>query len=172
MSFETEDRLMTAAMIMLLVGAAMAFLGLGVLAIRAAFGEFGSVGKADGREAVESAAAGKDRMAAGLDGTDGNGIVGPSKEIRFKGTSTDAQLDHREGDVSDVRHDHLAVVTPSTDPGNHGRLRDVPKLLPTNGTPGEASRDYGAESSKSCAARHDPLDKRVFHGGDYSKSER
>lgn len=170
MRIETEDRLMTAAIIMLLVGAAMTFLGLGVLAIKAAFGEFGSVGKADpGGAAGVSPVEGNRHVVAGLDGThraDGRADIPKTALYRLAGNP---RVNDREGDVSDVRHEDRPCADAVVEPFLHGCLRDVPELLPTNGTPGETSRDHGAEGSKSCAARHDPLDKRVFHGGDYSK---
>ena len=177
MSVETEDRLMTAAMIMLLVGAAMAFLGLGVLAIGAGIAELGSVCKADGREAVESAAAGKDSMAAGVHCADWRGLYGGRKEIRLEDTPTDTHLDHREGDVSDIGHDDLTAAPATVEPGRDRGPGDVAQLLSPDGAPrevrGEAGDGGRAECAKSrdCgAARHNPLDKRVFHAGDYSKS--
>lgn len=66
---ETEDKIMFAAMIMLMVAAAMMFLGLCLMTIGIAITEFGSVGKANpGGAACVSPVEGNRHMVARLDG--------------------------------------------------------------------------------------------------------
>ena len=173
---ETEDKIMSAAMIVLMLGAAMTFLGLGLLAIGIAIAEFRSVGKADsGSAACVSPVEGNRSVAAGLDGARrSEGVTGQSKAAlgRFVGNPC---VNDREGDMADVRHEDRPCADAVVEPLLHGRLRDVPKLLPADGTPGEICGDggdgcraEGAKRRKRGAERHDPLGGRVFHGGDYS----
>ena len=161
--------LLLVSFVMVLAGAAMIFGAVGFMAFR-------SICKADGREAVEAAAAGKDSMAAGVHCADWRGLYGGRKEIRLEDTPADTHLDHREGDVSDIGHDDLTAAPATVEPGRDRGPGDVAQLLSPDGAPREVRGEAGDGGRAECAksrdcgtARHNPLDKRFFHGGDYSK---
>ena len=181
MNIETEDRIISVAMIMMIVGAAMAliactfaFVALGLTLLK-----YGTVCEADpcpsgcGRM-IET------RVAARGNSTDGR-IVWESKSAGKSGTVNhgvaDTYRNDGKRDGADVGDDDIIRCDNPVAPYRlDGGARNVAKFLPAERSPGEVGgncrdggSDTGAERRESCAARHDPLDKRVFHGGDYSK---
>lgn len=171
MSFETEDRLMTAAMFMLLVGAAMAliactfaFVALGLTLLKD-----GTVCETDpcpsgcGR-AIET------RVAAGRDGANWR-IIRQSKPGGKAGPVqrdvADTYFDDGERDGADVGDDDFIrrnnpIILPDR---LDGGMRNVAKLLPAERSPGEVGcnrrdggRETGAESRECGSEGHDPLD--------------
>lgn len=183
MSFETEDRLMTAALIMMMVSAAMALIAAAVVFIAGGLIllKDGTVSETDpcpsgcGR-AIET------RVAARGNSTDGR-IIWDSKSGGKTGSVqrgvTDANFDDGKGHAPDVGDDDLirrnkaSVVPYRLD----GGAWDFAKLLPAERSPGEVGgncrdggSDTGAERRESGATGHDPLGSRdFFHGAEYSK---
>lgn len=183
MNIETEDRLMSVAMIMMIVGVVMMLLAeiFVFVAIGLTLLKDGTVSETDpcpsgcGR-AIET------RVAARGNSTDGR-IIWDSKSGGKTGSVqrgvTDANFDDGKGHAPDVGDDDLirrnkaSVVPYRLD----GGAWDFAKLLPAERSPGEVGgncrdggSDTGAERRESGATGHDPLGSRdFFHGGDYSK---
>jgi len=180
---ELEDRIMSGAMIMTMVSAAMAliactfaFVALGLTLLKD-----GTVCEADpcpsgyGR-AVEA------RVAARRDAPDRR-IVWESKSAGKPGTVDHGVADayrndgKRDGaDIGDddfIRRNNPVILPDRLD----GGVRNVAKFLPAERSPGEVGcnrRDggggTGTKRRESGATGHDPLDNRnFFHGADYSK---
>lgn len=175
----TEDRMMLAALTMMIVGVAMMlfaavfmFVGVGIALLKG-----GAVGEADQGRAVVVEAALEDGASAGMNG--GNVVVRVRTrgERRLDAPAVDADLHDGEGDVADVGDDDLAAAEPPAEPGRDAGAGEVAKLLSADGTPGEVGGDCGhgcggagSERGERGAAGHDPLDDASgVHGGNYTK---
>ena len=183
MNIETEDRLMSVAMIMMIVSVVMMLLAeiFVFVAIGLTLLKDGTVSETDpcpsgcGR-AIET------RVAARGNSTDGR-IIWDSKSGGKTGSVqrgvTDANFDDGKGHAPDVGDDDLirrnkaSVVPYRLD----GGAWDFAKLLSAERSPGEVGgncrdggSDTGAERRESGATGHDPLGSRdFFHGAEYSK---
>jgi len=167
-----EDRIMSAAQTMILVGVALVLFAavfmVGVAGTRLL--KHGAVGEANAGKAVVVETALEDGAPSGMNGGKIDLCVRTRGERRLDVSAADGDFHDGERDMADVGDHDLAAAETSAEPGRDGSAGDVAELLAPDGAPGEASCNHRAEGRKDSAGGHDPLDDgNAVHGGHYTK---